>query len=69
MRVDSFMLRQRLGSREGVSSCLFGVIGDVHGTALKKHISCLVKICIAGALDGAPMSPRYGKYAVATSLT
>ena len=48
------MLRQRLSSREGVSSFLFGVMSDVHGTALKKHISCLVKVRIAGALDGAP---------------
>ena len=36
-----------------VSSFLFGVISDGHGTALKKRISCLVKICIAEALDGA----------------
>ena len=48
------MLRQRLSGREVVSSCLFGVMSDVHGTALKKHISCLVQICIAGALDAAP---------------
>ena len=37
-----------------VSSCLFGLMSDVHGSALKKHISCLVKVRIAAALDGAP---------------
>ena len=35
-----------------VSSFLFGVMSDEHGSALKKHISCLVKIRIAEALDG-----------------
>ena len=29
-------------------------MSDVHGSALKKHISCLVKVRIAAALDGAP---------------
>ena len=37
-----------------VSSFLFGLMSDVHGSALKKHISCLVKIRIAEVLDGAP---------------
>ena len=34
-RLDSVMLWQRLSSREGVSSFLFGVMSDGHGTALK----------------------------------
>ena len=37
-----------------VSSFLFGLMSDVHGSALKKHISCLVNVRIAAALDGAP---------------
>ena len=37
-----------------VSSFLFGFMSDVHGNALKKHISCLVKVRIAAALDEAP---------------
>ena len=28
-------------------------MSNVHGSALKKHISCLVKVRIAAALDGA----------------
>ena len=32
----------------------FGLMSDVHGNALKKHISCLVKVRIAAALDEAP---------------
>ena len=53
-RVDSFLLQQRLCSREGVSSFLFGVMSNVLGNALKKHISCLVEFRIAEVLDGAP---------------
>ena len=54
-RVDSFMLRQRPEAvARVVSSFLFGVMSNVHGSALKKHISCLVKIRIAEVLDGAP---------------
>ena len=37
-----------------VSSFLFGWMSDVHGSALKKHISSLVKVRIATALYGAP---------------
>ena len=29
-------------------------MSDVHGSALKKHISCLVKVRITAPLDGAP---------------
>ena len=37
-----------------VSSFLFGVKNNEHDSALKKHISCLVKVRIATALDEAP---------------
>ena len=37
-----------------VSFFVFGLMSDVHGSALKKHISCLVKVRIAAALDAAP---------------
>ena len=49
-RVDS-VLREAVA--RVVSSFLFGLMSNVHGSALKKHISCLVKVRIAAALDGA----------------
>ena len=47
----------------------FGVTSNEHDSALKIHISCLAKMHIADAPDGAPdFAERCGRYAETTSL-
>eukprot|EP00450_Noctiluca_scintillans_P038759 CAMPEP_0194477338 /NCGR_PEP_ID=MMETSP0253-20130528/1102_1 /TAXON_ID=2966 /ORGANISM="Noctiluca scintillans" /LENGTH=985 /DNA_ID=CAMNT_0039316301 /DNA_START=74 /DNA_END=3031 /DNA_ORIENTATION=+ len=54
-RVDSFdVVATPESVARVVSSFPFGVMSNEHGSALKKHISCLVKMRMAEAADGAP---------------